>query len=158
VDLRESILIPAPADRVWAAVANPETWLAWNPKIKSVRRANRGSVVAGEHFHAVFMLGKRELASNVEIVACEPPTRLELRQHYEFRQRSRFIRVVFDLESTAAGVRLTQTMDVAGAGIPWPLRLLVGWIHRFGRPVGKSSLEQLRTQLTAPNPAEAQPD
>jgi len=142
--LRESILIPSSLEQIWAAIADPATWPTWNTKIQSVRRSNRGPVVMGEQFHAVFKLGQRETPSEIEVVASEPPARLELRQHYELGQRARSADIAFLLETTDGGVRLTQTVDLARAGIPWLLRLLIGWVHRSGRPAGPSSLDRLR--------------
>lgn len=143
--LRESILIPSPLEHVWAVIADPTTWPNWNPKIQNVRRSNRGPAVMGEQFHAVFKLGQKVTPSEIEVVSSEPPTRLLLRQHFESGQRARSVDIAFHLEITESGVRLTQTVDLAAAGIPWLLRLIIGWVHRHGRPAGPSSLEELRT-------------
>ena len=153
--LRESILIPSPLERIWATIVDPATWPAWNPKIQSVRRSNYGPVVVGEQFHAVFKLGQMETPSEIEVVASEPPARLALRQHYESGRRSRSVEIVFQLEPTERGVRLTQTVDLAGAGIPWPIRLLIWWITRFGRAVGPSPLDSLKRLAEQAPPAKA---
>jgi len=149
VTLRETIFIPAPAEQVWAAVAQPEMWSQWNSHVSDMRRSHRGPVSVGEQIDAVFTLNDRRSPSQVEIVVCEPPHRLVLKQHSEYRERIRSITVAFDIETRVDGVQFTQTMDLAESGTPWLLQLLVWWVHRFGRPVGSSTLEQLRDVVAA---------
>ena len=39
--------IPAPADRVWAVMADIERWPEWTPTVTRIRRLDRGPLVVG---------------------------------------------------------------------------------------------------------------
>lgn len=136
----------APAD-VWAWIADPDSWPGWNPKIQIVRRNRKGPIVVGEIFHAVFKLRERELPSEVEVLQSESEALLVVRQSYTFKDRLRSVDITFQLQPTRSGTRLIQKVNLKDTGIPWPFRLLIGYIHRFGRPNGTSALEELRSHL-----------
>jgi len=147
--LRESILIPASAEEVWIPVADPKFWPEWNTKVRAVHRDRKGPLVFGETFTAEFELGGRLTSSRIEAVALEENRRLVLHQHDDSDRRGRVLEIVFILEPKDQGVRLTQITDFSSSGIPWLLQLLFAWIHRFGRPTGKASLDDLRDRFRA---------
>jgi uncharacterized protein YndB with AHSA1/START domain len=148
--LRESILISATADQVWAPVADPKFWTEWNPKVRAVHRDRTGPLVVGETFRAEFELGGRVTPARIETVVLDPNQRLVLHQHYDHDGRSRLLEIIFELEPKGTALRLTQIVDFRYTGIPWLFQVLIAWVHRFGRPSGKASLEDLRARfLTA---------
>ena len=145
--LRESILIPATADQVWAPIIDPRFWTEWNPKVRAIHRDRTGPLVAGETFPAEFELGGQMTPARIETVALDPNQRLVLHQHYDQDGRSRLLEIIFELEPKETAVRLTQIIDFRHTGVPWLFQLLIVGIHRFGRPSGKASLEDLRARF-----------
>jgi uncharacterized protein YndB with AHSA1/START domain len=151
--LSESTVITAPREIVWGFVTDPHHWLAWNARVKQVRRDRRGPVADGERFGAVFQLDGSSGDSQVEVSRCEPPGRLVLRQHYEWKRRPREIGIAISLTTVADGCRVVLETDLSRTGTPWLVRLLVWWVGRFGRPVGPSPLEELKRLAEAARPS-----
>ena len=142
--ITERIVIEATPERVWSWLADPALWARWNPKVKRVKRSQAGAVVAGETFEADFALSDNATTGQVEVKVCEPFQRLALRHWVDVRGRVQSLGVEFALTADGAETRLLQTTDFSDVGLPWPVKLLVRIIHRFGRPVGRSHLEELK--------------
>jgi uncharacterized protein YndB with AHSA1/START domain len=142
--MTECIVIEAPPEQVWSWLADPALWARWNPKVKRVKRSRTGAVVAAEVFEADFALSGTATTGQVEVKVCEPFQRLALQQWVDVRGRARSLGVEFALSVEGAETRLLQTTDFADTGLPWPVKLLVGIINRFGRTVGRSHLEELK--------------
>lgn len=142
--ITERVIIEASPERVWSWVADPALWARWNPKLKRLNRSRTGAVAAGEVFEADFALSHNATTGQVEVNVCEPFQRLVLRHWVDVRGRVRSLGVEFALTVEGANTLLVQTTDFSDAGLPWPVRMLVGFIHRFGRPVGPSHLETLK--------------
>ena len=142
--ITERIVIEASPDRVWSWLADPALWARWNPKVKQVTRSRTGPLVAGEMFAADFALNGQATTGQVEVRVFEPFQRLALQHHVDVQGRARSLSVEFALTAKGADTRLVQTTDFSGAGIPWPVRMLIAIIDRFGRPVGRTHLEGLK--------------
>ena len=149
--LNETALIQADIDVVWANLADPACWPLWHQKILAVERHGHHPLMLGETFPATFQLKRRTLPSQIEVRQCEPPHLLVLRQSYEHGRRFRYADVAFVLDLDEGGVRLTQSVDLKGTGTPWLLRLLVWWIHHYGRPTSISPVEQLKRVIETQN-------
>lgn len=148
--LRESIDIDATAEAAWPFVADPVLQSVWNPKIVAVDRDEQGPVRRGETFAMVYRMGSREREASVEVSDCDPPTRVAF-EHTSEQGGKRFRSALrFDLRPRGDGVRVTQTIDLAGSGIPRPIMLLMWLIHRFGRSVGEPYLARLKRAVEAP--------
>ena len=125
-------------------MADPALWARWNPKVKRVKRSRTGAVVAGETFEADFALSDSATIGQVEVKMCEPFQRLALRHWVDARGRVQSLGVEFALTADGARTRLLQTTDFSDVGLPWPVKLFVKIINRFGRTVGRSHLEELK--------------
>ena len=142
--ITERIVIEAPPERVWSWLADPALWARWNPKVKRVNRRRTGAMVAAEVFEADFALSDTATTGQVEVKICEPFERLALQHSVDVRGRVRSLGVEFSLTGEGAETRLLQTTDFSDVGLPWPVKLLVRIINRFGRTVGRSHLEELK--------------
>lgn len=142
--ITERIVIEAPPERVWSWLADPALWARWNPKVKRINRSRTGAMVAGEMFAADFALSDNATTGQVEVKVCEPFQRLALQHWVDVRGRVRSLGVEFALTVEGAETRLVQTTDFSDAGLPWPVKLLVRIINRFGRTMGRSHLEELK--------------
>ena len=142
--LRETIQIDAPVEAVWNLVANPEAWPRWNPHVKQVRRDRRGPLVETEQFTGIFQLSGEPKEHSVDVIRLDPPTKLVMRQRYEWRGSACQLEVSMMVEPLPTGSRVRSVIDYSRTGIPWPFRLLIWWITRSGRKVGSSPLDMLK--------------
>lgn len=140
----ERVVIQAPPEQVWLWLADPALWARWNPKVKRIKRSRTGAMAVGEVFEAEFALSHNATTGQVEVKVFEPFQRLVLQHWVDVRGRARSLGVEFELTVEGAHTLLVQTTDFSDAGLPWPVRILIGFIHRFGRPVGRSHLEALK--------------
>ena len=59
-----SIIINAPTERVWEAFMELESWPAWNPHMREVRRLAEGPLAMGSRAHIIL---KSRMASTWEV-------------------------------------------------------------------------------------------
>ena len=142
--ITERIVIRAAPQRVWRWLADPALWPQWNPKVKRVNRSRTGAMVAGEVFEADFVLGGKTTTGNVEVKVFEPFQRLVLQHWVDVRGRVGSLGVEFALNAEGADTHVVQTTDFSASGLPWLVKMLIGIMNRFGRPVGRSHLDQLK--------------
>lgn len=145
--LRQSIRIQAPRDRVWAYIADPARWLAWNDQIVAIRRSRTGPLVAGEVFETTWRLKRRQSETEINVASIEPARNLRLRQYFSHDGRGREIEILFALKETARGTEIIQIIDHRHSGIPVVFQFLMWCLRRFGKPVGLSSLEKFQSIL-----------
>jgi uncharacterized protein YndB with AHSA1/START domain len=147
--IHESIDIGAPPQAVWAQLVDPQLLADWHVKLVEVRRTVRGPVHVGERFGTSYVMnaGRRDAQqAEAEVTRCDPWTTLELRHHFHVDGRARYVDEVFALQPRCEGreTRVTQSVDLAGAGIPLWLRALMWCIMRTGEPKGEGILEPLK--------------
>ena len=142
----DTIDINAPAEDVWPQIADLTLMTAWHPKLVSAEPITSGQPRVGQTWRTVSLMGRREkrLLSRIEI--CEPLKKVVF-VHQDEDRRDRFVRETFELTTAQQRTRLRQTLDLTDAGIPWPWRLLIRFIARFGTPAGESIFAELKRNL-----------
>lgn len=146
VKLHSTIDIDADADAVWPYVANPVLQSAWNEKIVAVDRPSDVIVTLGESFAMMYRMNGTDRESQVEVTVCDAPHAVTYRHTMTDGGKVRFAEEQYELTplSRHRGVRLRQTIDMAGMGIPWFVRALFWFITKFGTPRGPEPLEELK--------------
>ena len=131
--LRQSTFISADASAVWPLVADPVLQADWNPKVVSVGRERSGPVRAGERFEMIYRMSGRENESRVEVAVAQPPFRVVFVHRVAGKAGEQVVEESYEISPRASGgVEVVQTIDLTAAGIPWPIRLLIWFINRFG--------------------------
>src|SRR4051812_31941713 len=130
--LRDSIVVAAKVEKVWPLVADPLLQAQWNSKIVSIDRRLTGAARFGERFEMIYRMSGRDRESKVEVTALEPSQRIVFRHQMTWKSRQQFVEEQYQLEPCNPGVRVTQIIDLRRAGIPWPFRVLIWCIARFG--------------------------
>lgn len=141
--LRDSIDILRPPEAVWAWVEDPGRAARWNPHVKSVEPAAPGPRGRGWFYRATYALSGKATIWDGVIEEYAPPSRLVLRLTKTGAGPSA-AREVYDLAAIPGGTRLVQTVTVSDDGVPVALRALFWLIRRFGRPVGRPLLADLK--------------
>ena len=147
--MRSKITIDAPPEQVWLFVADPVMESAWNPKIVAIDRDAEGPVHAGERFEMEFLMSGRGSRCEAEAIQASPPSLLLYRYRMLDERHEGRVDIRYTLEPRGDGTLLVQSIDMSRMGIPWPVRALVWVVTRFGTPVGKPYLEELKSQVEA---------
>ena len=149
--LRESATIAAPADAIWSLIADPVRQADWNPKVISVDRRTSGPCLFGERFDMIYRMRGRDHLTRVEVTACQPPQHITFLHRPAAPAETWSAEISYDLTPHAHHTIIAQTIDLTHAAIPWPLRVLIPVIHRFGQAIGEPYLHRLKR--LAENPA-----
>jgi uncharacterized protein YndB with AHSA1/START domain len=75
---RAEISIDVPPERVWAVLADPDSYSRWVVGSKNVRDADAGFPAPGTRFHHTVGIGPISIDDHTKVLAADPPRRLEL--------------------------------------------------------------------------------
>jgi hypothetical protein len=148
--LRESTLISANASEVWPFLADPVLQADWNPKIVSIDRERTGPVRYGERFEMIYRMSGREGQSRVEVTVVLPAQRVVFLHHTAWKSVEQIVEESYEISPHGDGVKVIQTIDLTRAGIPWPFRVLIWLINRFGWNAEEQYLDRLKGLLERP--------
>jgi hypothetical protein len=148
--LRESVIIAADALTVWPFLADPVLQADWNPKVVSIDRERSGPVQCGERFEMIYRMSGRENQSRVEVTVVEPAKRVVFLHHTTWKSQDQIVEESYEISLHGNGVKVIQAIDLRRAGIPWPFRLLIWSIHRFGWSAEEPYLDRLKRLVERP--------
>lgn len=113
--IETEILIDAPPERVWAALADYAAYPSWNPYIFRIEgSASAGSVIT---VHASPAPGAEPLVQEIRVIAVEPPA--SMRWEGGLPDRAQFLGDHrWTLEAEGAATRLRQFEHFSGALAP----------------------------------------
>lgn len=147
MQLKQTIAIDAPPESVWLYLADPILQAAWNPKVVSLDRDHDGPVQLGERFEMLYRMSGQDRLSRVEVKAVSEPEQLVFEHTLDWKGKTMTTQESYSIDPLRHGVRVTQTIDLSQAGIPWPIRILIGLIHRFGKAQEAEYLKRLKHMI-----------
>jgi hypothetical protein len=150
--LRQSTIISANASAVWPFLADPVLQADWNPKVVSIDRERSGPVRLGERFDMIYRMSGREHQSRVQVRVAQPARHVVFLHRVAGKSSEQIVEESYEIVTRDDGVRVVQTIDLTRAGIPWPFRLLVWFIGRFGRNAEEPYLDRLKRLVEQPEP------
>jgi hypothetical protein len=146
--LADEIRIRTQPEEVWPHVGDPKGWLGFHPKVATVRQTAGSGPAVDAWYEIEFEMNGHSLLHRARVVEFEPFRRLRLEAICTGHQGQELeVDMLYEIEPVGDGVRVCERFDIRNHGIPWPFTLLISWIHRTGRPQGKTGLEQLRELL-----------
>ncbi|MFL5827021.1 MAG: SRPBCC family protein [Thermoleophilaceae bacterium] len=132
--VERSIEIARPREEVFAFVADPLNDMRWCSRVKSVEQVEGNGPAPGARYAVVHQPVKLRKASQLDhrIVELTPPGRIRFREEDD----DGVFDVVYELEESPAGTRLTQRdhLDLKLPRLLWPIAR---------RNVGRHLTEQL---------------
>jgi uncharacterized protein YndB with AHSA1/START domain len=134
---RNQRLIPAPPEHVFAVLSDPESYAHWVVGSDSIRDADAGWPAVGTRFHHRVGWGPLKVNDHTEVIASDPPRRLEL--HAKARPLGT-ASVVLELEPQDGGTLVTMTED---AGDRFTALVFFGLAHLLVRGRNAESLRRL---------------
>lgn len=144
--LVNSIFIHRSAKPVWAFLEKPENMLLWNPKVKHVSPSSFSAPQQGYRYAITYQMHDNSRATEflAEFVHYEPFSKLVIRHTGGVSPRNRVIEEIYELSERDSGTFLTQTINIENSGVNIFFRLIIWIIQRWGKPVGKPYLADLR--------------
>jgi uncharacterized protein YndB with AHSA1/START domain len=121
-------LIPAAPERVFAVLAEPQTYAYWVVGSDRIRDADADWPAVGTRLHHRIGLGPLGLNDHTEVMAADPPHRLELRAH---ARPFGVARVELLLAARGSGTSVTMIEEAGNALTHLVLNPLTDWlVHR----------------------------
>jgi uncharacterized protein YndB with AHSA1/START domain len=142
-------LIPASPERVFAVLAEPGTYAYWVVGSDVIRDADAGWPAVGTRFHHRVGWGPLKVNDHTEVIASDPPHRLEL--HAKARPLGT-AHVVLELERRGGGTLVTMVEE---AGDRFTRLVFFGLTHLLVRGRNKESLRRLEELALERAPAAA---
>ena len=108
---RAEISIDAPPEHVWEVLSDPGSYCRWVVGSKRIRDADAGFPAPRTRFHHTVGFGPIGIDDHTEVIAADPPRRLEL------LARARPLataRVTIEVRPVAAGSRVTMSESAGG--------------------------------------------
>jgi carbon monoxide dehydrogenase subunit G len=144
--------IAAPPERVWAAVADPDSLGKWMSGLVRIERLGGPPFGKGTRFREVRKMFGKEAAEVFEVVSVDPPRSFEL--HVDGKQGSSGCgeyRFRHELVPVAGGTRLRMTGEIGGGG--WFQRLVGALFKGFFRKAIAKDLRSLKAYVEGGAPA-----
>lgn len=127
------------ASEVWRIVSEPGNMPAWNPKCVSCDNTGYGGV--GSTFNAAFEMRGRRTEARGEVVSLKHEAEIRYRFEYEEAARIGSVDEVFIIKRKGINrCILRHEVNFRRSTLPFWVKLLIGFIGRFGRPVGPDPL------------------
>ena len=146
MNIRDSILINCTPDKVWRFVENPEFMKRWNPKVQWVSAADKQRE-KGYEYGIMYVMNDKADQFRGEYIVYDPPRLLVIRLTSEALQPSSFVEECYTLTEKGSATMLEQSIEFHNSGVNIFARMLVAFIMRFGKPVGKRYLETLKEMV-----------
>jgi uncharacterized membrane protein len=129
-----TVIVRAPAERVWALVSDPEQMLGFMSGITRWEVVSDNASGLGARYRMLLRVGSAEIGGLIEVVEFDPPRELAWTSVTGIDQRGRWRLRELDGERTRVELRLAY--GVAGAGP-------AGWIaERIGAPTVTGHLKR----------------
>lgn len=142
---RDTIVIDAPADRVWEYVGSPDLWELFHVKASSCKQisAQRGRI--GSKYEIVFRMGKRTTPSRCEIIDLRPGSMIQVLSTTSDPARpTTTAKLTYTLENIGSKTKVEERDQIIDPKINIFIRALAWFIFRFGQPAGETTLTKLK--------------
>ncbi|MEM6883458.1 MAG: SRPBCC family protein [Verrucomicrobiota bacterium] len=137
--------IPLSIAEVWRVVSDPEQMPAWNPKCVLVAAASGAPETRS--FEVLFQMNHKEKEASGKVVVWRVTEKVTYRYIYQ-DEFSGTVEESFLLQQLGPAVtRLVHEVDFSRSGLPWWVRILIGYIGRFGKLMGDDPLDGIERRI-----------
>jgi|ETNmetMinimDraft_22_1059887.scaffolds.fasta_scaffold00015_8 uncharacterized protein YndB with AHSA1/START domain len=136
----------ASAGEIWQIIRDPGHMPAWNSKCISCSSTGDGG--EGSVFEAVFEMKGKRSDTRGTVVDYQENASIAFRYEYEGEEKLGTVVESYQIRERKDGqVELTQTVDFAQSSLPYWVKLLIGFLGRFGRKRGRGPLDGIQDIL-----------
>jgi carbon monoxide dehydrogenase subunit G len=132
-------------EEVFAYVSDFSTTAEWDPGVRSAHQLNTGPIGEGTRFTVEVVFLGRVLPMEYQIIAYDPPHRVEL----QGTNSNSTARDIITFETVRDRTRITWTLDIELRG---PSRILQPLMGLPLRRLGRKALDGLAARLDRPGP------
>jgi len=142
--IREHSMIDRPAVKVWPYIVRPESFVAWNTKIRSMDATGEFTIGQPVNTHYVW--------NNKSIQCVSMPTEVRECRVLELRHSQLVgagirpdmeIHERITLREVGGRSHVTKIVTLKHHGVPWPFIPVVWLVANFGARVGPDPLKEL---------------
>jgi uncharacterized protein YndB with AHSA1/START domain len=144
VILRDSVRIKSPPEKVWRFIEDPERLKSWNPKVQSISPISWGARSVGYRYRVTYAMSRKANEFLAEITEYRRPEKIVIRLTEANLARGRTVNEIYELSPSEEGTLLEQRIEINNSGLNLFFRLLIAFLHRFGKPTGKRYLAGLK--------------
>jgi len=145
--IREEVLTRATPERAWELLSDPAMHSLWNPCIVATEAPGTGPPGLGFRYRVTYEMAGRRDQFDAEVTEFSPPVRFCARLKARVQGRGESYRGSIESYTIAprrGGARVRHEIRADLSGVNGFLRLLIGFLSRFGRPQGDPFLERFR--------------
>lgn len=142
--LRDSVRIKSPPEKVWRFIEDPERMKSWNPKVQSISPISWGERSVGYRYRVTYVMSRKANEFLAEIIEYRKPEKIVIRLTEANLPRGSTVNEIYELSPSEEGTLLEQRIEINNSGLNLFFRLLIAFIHRFGKPTEKRYLEALK--------------
>jgi carbon monoxide dehydrogenase subunit G len=144
VILRDSVRIKSPPEKVWRFIEDPERMKSWNPKVQSISPISWGERSVGYRYRVTYVMSRKANEFLAEIIEYRKPEKIVIRLTEANLPTRSTVNEIYELSPSEEGTLLEQRIEINNSGLNLFFRLLIAFIHRFGKPTEKRYLEALK--------------
>jgi hypothetical protein len=122
----------------------------WNPKLQSISPITWGERSVGYRYRVTYVMSRKANEFLAEITEYRKPEKLAIRLTQETFSKGSSVNEIYELSPSEEGTLLEQRIEINNSGINLLFRLLIAFIHRFGKPTGKRYLVGLKELIERP--------
>ena len=143
----EQINIDTTPKQVWPFLADPVLQAAWNSKIILISRPHEGLVITDETYGMTNTHSNTQRETEVHVVEVIDAQQLTFEYRSVKADSALVVIDTFTLTPTDSGTRVEQTIDLSKSAFPWPVRLLVRFVMKFGKRTNASQFIGLKQMV-----------
>ena len=148
--VERTTVVEAPADELFAYLADLDRLAEWQTGVVSVRRTSPGPIAVGATAHLVRDLAGQRVEAPLAVAVYEPPRRLVIDTEASGIRASAGFTLVDGADGAEPSTSLTFAMEVRGS---FMTRFLEGVIASAATSEIETSLARLRARFATPRDA-----
>jgi len=122
---------------------------AWNPKCVKCDSNGRGE---GSTFTAVFEMSGKQVAAKGEVVEFDQFKTIRFRYQYDEGTMQGSVEESYSIKTESPNrVQVRHVVDFKNSGLPLWVRLIIGFLGRFGNKMGREPLDGIEDLLNFGN-------
>lgn len=98
----------------------------------------------------IYRMSSRENHSRVEVPVLQPSQQVTFLHHLTWKSAEQIVEESYEITPRGNGVKVVQKIDLTRAAIPWPFRILIWMINRFGWNAQEPYLGRLKQLVERP--------
>ncbi|NDV61943.1 SRPBCC family protein [Puniceicoccales bacterium CK1056] len=133
---------------LWEIIHNPSNMPAWNPKCLTCKDIIQSE--PGRKFAVTYKMKGKHTDAVGELISSRKEKLIHFRYFYEDKAKVGTVDEVFEIIPAERGkTLLIHTVDFSKSTLPYWVKLLIGFLGRFGKSMGRGPMDGIASLLQA---------